>query len=115
MSLPPHLELGERGEFALRWLADNAPLPNESLGHSYRSERGYAHALGSAMVKAGVAFDGVGRRHGASQGAANTLAALKRRGFARNSTPGGEAFQSVRWGITADGLLRLEAIDRARR
>lgn len=110
--IPPHLELGERGEFALRWLAQYAPAPIDSLWHNSRSDGGYAHGLGAAMQEAGLIDDRrTGKRHGYSQGAANTLVALKRRGLARNSTTGGEAFQAVRWGNTEKGIAHLRAID----
>jgi hypothetical protein len=106
--VPPHLELGERGEFALRLLAEKT-TPETPL---YRSTGVFAFALASAMEEAGIIERGYsGKRHGNSQGAANTLVALKRRGLARNSTPGGEAFQSVEWGITEKGVLHLKHID----
>lgn len=107
--VPPHLELGERGEFALRRLAEET-TPETEL---YRSQGLFAHVLGTDMQREGLALSGYDgrRRNGASQGAANTLVALKRRGLARNSTPGGEAFQSVEWGITEKGVHHLREID----
>jgi hypothetical protein len=94
------MKLSIRAYFALLWLDDETE-PGQPL---YRGRGAFAHILGTRMQRAGLAEPGYsGKRHGASQGAANTLVGLKRRGLATNSTPGGEAFQSVEWGITEAG------------
>lgn len=92
------MKLNERQRFALLWL-DLETSPEDPL---YGGRGAYAHRLGDKMQTAGL-LDGTNKRHGASQGAANVLVALRRLGLARNSTPGGEAFQAVEWGITAEG------------
>lgn len=92
--------LNERQRFALLWL-DKRTKAGVPL---YSGSGAMAHFLGSAMAAADLLDPGRGhKRNYASQGAANVLVALKRRGLATNSTPGGEAFQSVEWGITEAG------------
>jgi len=91
-------DLNERQRFALGWL-NKETEPGQRL---YGGAGARAHMLGSAMVEAGL-LTNRNKRSGASQGAANALVALRRRGLADNSTPGGEAFQSVEWGITEAG------------
>lgn len=95
-------DLNERQLFALRWLDERTEPGVELFG----GRGAAAHRLGDAMVKAGLLVS-LNKRHGASQGAANALVALRRRRLAVNSTPGGEAFQAVEWGITEQGRQRV--------
>ena len=99
-------DLNERQHFALAWLAERTEVGTPLYG----GRGAMAHSLGDAMVKAGLLERGH-KRHGASQGAANTLAALRRRRLVTNSTPGGEAFQSVEWGITEAGAALVTGKD----
>jgi hypothetical protein len=100
-------ELNERQRFALLWLS-NLTEPGEDL---FGGRGQFAWRLGESLKAAGL-LDDRGKRHGASQGAGNILSALRRRGLVANSTPGGEAFQAVEWGITKEGrelARKLEA------
>ena len=93
--------LNERQEFALEWISHE---PRLELG--YRGGT-FAFRLGSAMRREGF-FEGRqldGNREAMS--AARTLSSLRVRGLVENSTPGGEAFQQVKWGITAEGSKAL--------
>jgi hypothetical protein len=102
-------ELNERQIFALAWL-DRETTPGRPL---YSGGGARAWKLGDEMQKAGL-IDGRNKRHGAAQGAANVLSALRRRGLAENSTPGGEAFQAVEWGITVKGHKLADELERSR-
>lgn len=101
-------DLNERQRFALTWLNARTE-PGVPL---YGGRGAMAHELGGAMERAGL-VSGRNKRNGASQGAANALVALRRRGLAKNSTPGGEAFQAVEWGITEAGRRAAHGLEGA--
>ena len=102
-------DLNAAQRYALRWLAERT-TPETRLRHD---EAASAWALGDAMKKAGL-FEGRGHntyRNGTAIAASRSLSALRRRGLAENSTPGGGAFQATCWRITAAGVEEVRRED----
>lgn len=98
------IHLNDRQFFALKALAeetDAAPRP-EGTGWKIPSRTTYAWRIGDCLQKA---LGGGARMHDA-HGAANTLAALRRRKLVTND--GGGVFIQARWWITPAGVEQLK-------
>lgn len=91
---------------ALREKSDAAPQASEATGWQAPRRQAYAWQVADALTKAGHG----GRNPRAANtrpasGAANTLIALRRRGFVGGGF--GMAFDSTQWWITPEGVEAL--------
>lgn len=94
----------DRGKAALQFLAENTDSGEEpSASNDWSSPRRTAYAF---QVQDRLESLGLAKRHSHPVGAANTLAALRKRGLTAKGGDG--VFIQARWWITPAGLKEYE-------